>query len=84
MSTNPLKNIVSKREDGQFQIRLPKKIPARTALVEFGMYRISVVLDDSEKYAVAIRGTKKTLLSYMMNDGATEEQIREFEACMAD
>ena len=40
MSTNQLKNIVSKLEDGQYQIKLPKKIPARTAFVEFGMYRI--------------------------------------------
>ena len=85
MSTNnQLKNFVTRLEDGLYQVKLPKKIPAKTAFVEFGMYRISVVLDDSEKYAVAIRGTKKTLLSYMMNDGATDEQLKDFEDCMPD
>lgn len=65
-----------------FRFDLPPKTTAMAAFEKLGSHKLSIVLDKSEKYPIAVQGTRENLLAWLKSLGITDEAFESFEEAL--
>lgn len=77
------KNQINDLGNGVFEIRFPHPMKvSKNLFIALGTPRIEIVMDETEKHVVAIRGEASTLLDHMRSSGIDENAINEYKALM--